>query len=155
MDVIGQISQHHDSGGWAAVLLLAFALSAGFVGRWLRSDIQSMRRRCRDVLRHPPHRLMTGTCLIFLGAVVRIAALLPEKPMRLARAWDWTWWWGGFSWWLVDLGALLIVAGLTVMMWPALHGRLGRWTLPAIVAGAAAVYGLGAAGVEIASRFFM
>jgi hypothetical protein len=151
---MGTISQYHDAAGWAAVLLVAFLISGAMVTHWLRRDLKSMGQRCRDVLLHPPHRLMAGTALIFTGAMVRLAVELPGKPMLLAHAWGWLDWWNGVSAWIGSGGALTIVAGLTVMMWPALHRRFGRATLPSIIGGAGVVYAAGVAAVVIAAQYF-
>jgi hypothetical protein len=151
---MGMISQHHDSAGWAAVLVVAFAISCAMVLRWLRADLRAHDRRCRDVLWHPPHRLMAGTSLIFAGALVRLAAGFPARAMIEARQWAWFHWWGDASAWIVNAGAILIVAGLVTMMWPALHGRFGRATLPVVMGGASAVYAAGVAAVILAARWF-
>jgi hypothetical protein len=148
------VSQHLDAGGWAAVLIAAFGISCTMVLHWLHADLRAMGRRCRDVLRHPPHRLMTGTSLIFTGAMVYIAAGMPARPMLEARAWRWAWWWGEWSAWIVNAGAVLILAGLVIMMWPALHRRFGQATLPVIGTGIAVVYAAGVAAVIMAAAWF-
>jgi hypothetical protein len=151
---MGTISQYHDAAGWTAVLLVAFLISGVMVVRWLRQDLKRTGRRCRDVLLTPSHRLMAGTSLIFAGALVRLAVELPTKAMLEARQWEWFYWWGDVSAWVVNAGAVLIVAGLVTMMWPALLGRFGRATLPAIAAGIGTVYAAGVVVVLITAQWF-
>lgn len=151
---MGMISQHHDSAGWTAILVVAFLLSCMMVMRWLRYDLQAHDRRCVDVLLHPPHRLMAGTILIFAGTSIRLIAELVGKPMIEAQSWVWLIWWSGISHWVVTTGAALIVAGILTMMWPAISARLGRATIPAVIGGLGMIYAAGAAAVMLAASWF-
>ena len=146
---MGIISQHHDSAGWALVLLVAFVIATAMVLHWTRQDLKRRERRCRDVLRRPSHRLMTGAGLIFAGAVVRIGSGLPLRPMQAAEAWGWWRWWYDLSFWIADAGAVTVLAGLIVMMWPALRSAFGWSAWLVVLAGTAMVYSLGAGLTEI------
>lgn len=149
---MGIISQHLDAAGWAAVLLVAFGASCTMVVLWLLYDMRSNARHYRDVLFHPPYRLMAGTALIFTGALVRLVTAFPANIMIEAGAWPWVMWWGEVSAYMLNAGSVLIIAGLVTMMWPALYERFGRWVLPVIVTSACLVYAAGVAVVIVAAR---
>lgn len=98
--------------GWNGVFVGTFILSAIYV--WM------LRRHA-----HPDtRRIMTGFILLVLGVSIRIAGWLPWRGLRElgkteeATAWlDYaTYWTGG--------GALVMVVGMAVLLWPALK-RIG------------------------------
>lgn len=137
---MGTIGQHHASAGWVLVLLVAFAIASRMILLWLRHDLKVSGRSC-----------LAGTLLIFTGAMMRFAVALPTKALMAAEMWTWAWWWGATAEWVSAAGALLIVTGLVVMLWPALYHRMGRAAIPLVLAAVGAVYAAGVGMIAAAA----
>ena len=98
-------------GGWNTVFVGTFIASAIYAFVLYRTS------------HHESKRLLLGFGLVVLGAALRIGGWFPWRAFLYAGDYEMAAWWKSFSTIWTSGGALVMIVGMTVLMWPALR----RW----------------------------
>ena len=129
-------------GGWNTVFVATLVLCAlyGF----------GLFRRSSD---HDTKRLLLGFSLICLGVSIRIGGWFPWRSMLEAKNAALAAWWRDLAPIWTGGGAVLMVLGMTILMWPALKRFFGRFVVVSVVLIEGAFYLTGVALTKLVSSF--
>lgn len=106
---------------------------------------------------HPDtKRIMRGFSLVMVGLAIRIGGWIPWRGLLDAGKHDVALWWKTtYSLYWTAGGAVIMIVGMTVLMWPALKRVCHQWALFAVMFGELLLFYLGAWGSYwIAKTFF-
>lgn len=131
-------------GGWNTV----------FVGTFLASAIYALIlfRHSHDETR----RLLLGFGLVLIGAAIRIGGWLPWRAMLFASNQEAANAWKAYSTVWTGAGALVMIVGMAVLMWPALKRMWGGAgpAVASVVIGEAVLFTFGVLGTAAVALFF-
>lgn len=130
-------------GGWNLVFVGTFLASAIYASLLYREATEEARR------------LILGFGLICIGSAIRIGGWLPWRAMLQAGNRDLADWWRELATVWTAGGALVMIVGMTVLMWPALQRLTHGWAIFAVMAFEGTLFFLGATGTQVLSHFFV
>lgn len=106
------------------------------------------------VVHEAPLRMAGGFLLVCIGFALRIGGWLPWRAMRESENWQLAAWYADQSWMWTDAAAVVTVAGISLILWPALAERFGRGAWLAVFVIPAALYLAGAVATEFMVPMF-